>query len=92
MDKGYNAGMERGKLNGSLMSPAMEDDSPHRRCILHFDIDYFYAQVEEVLNPSLRERPLAIQQKYLLVTCNYVARNRGVRKLQSLKEAKERYW
>ena len=30
-----------------------------------------------------------IQQKYLLVTSNYVARNLGVKKMSSVKEAKE---
>ena len=33
------------------------------RVILHIDVDAFYAQAEELRDPSLRERPLAITQK-----------------------------
>ncbi|XP_066510416.1 DNA polymerase iota-like isoform X2 [Hoplias malabaricus] len=57
------------------------------RVILHFDLDCFYAQVEMIRNPALRTKPLGVQQKYIVVTCNYVARERGVKKLMGLKEA-----
>ncbi|XP_028313359.1 DNA polymerase iota isoform X2 [Gouania willdenowi] len=73
-----------------------DDDSvnkittPSSRVILHFDLDCFYAQVEMIKNPALRELPLGIQQKYILVTCNYVARERGVTKLMSVTDAKEK--
>jgi DNA polymerase iota len=33
------------------------------RCILHFDIDCFYAQAEELRRPELAGRPLAVTQK-----------------------------
>lgn len=62
---------------------------PHR-VILHFDLDCFYAQVEMIRNPALREVPLGIQQKYIIVTCNYVARERGVTKLMSVTDALEK--
>ncbi|TSO98505.1 DNA polymerase iota [Bagarius yarrelli] len=65
----------------------MEDDP---RVILHFDMDCFYAQVEMIRNPELRSKPLGVQQKYLIVTCNYVAREMGVAKLMSVKEALEK--
>jgi len=45
-------------------------------------------QVEEVLDPSLRGKPIGIRQKYLLVTCNYTARSLGVRKMESLVEVR----
>ncbi|KAM3568247.1 hypothetical protein VYU27_009625, partial [Nannochloropsis oceanica] len=61
-----------------------------RRVIVHIDLDCFYAQCEMRHNPSLRDRPMAIQQKYLLVTSNQVARNQGVHKMQSLAEARRR--
>lgn len=92
---------------------------PAHKVILHFDLDCFYAQVEMIRNPALREVPLGklacyksckrkkckkhlcqsfqitlissgIQQKYIIVTCNYVARERGVNKLMSVTDAKEK--
>ena len=32
---------------------------------------------------------VGIQQKYLMVTCNYVAREHGVKKMMSIKDARE---
>ncbi|XP_032069396.1 DNA polymerase iota isoform X4 [Thamnophis elegans] len=60
------------------------------RIIVHLDLDCFYAQVEMICNPELRSKPLGVQQKYLVVTCNYEARNLGVKKLMGVKEAKEK--
>lgn len=62
----------------------------HKRTIIHIDIDCFYAQVEMILNPSLRTKPLGIQQKHIIVTCNYVARERGLTKLMRLSDAKKK--
>ncbi|XP_038155678.1 DNA polymerase iota [Cyprinodon tularosa] len=61
-----------------------------QKVILHFDLDCFYAQVEMIRNPALRDVPLGIQQKYIIVTCNYVAREQGVTKLMSVTDAKEK--
>ncbi|XP_015230859.1 PREDICTED: DNA polymerase iota [Cyprinodon variegatus] len=63
---------------------------PAQKVILHFDLDCFYAQVEMIRNPALRDVPLGIQQKYIIVTCNYVAREQGVTKLMSVTDAKEK--
>ncbi|XP_053405434.1 DNA polymerase iota-like isoform X2 [Mercenaria mercenaria] len=41
-------------------------------------------------NPELRNKPLGIQQKYIIVTCNYVARERGLTKLMTIKDAREK--
>ncbi|EZF26355.1 hypothetical protein H112_01562 [Trichophyton rubrum D6] len=68
----------------------------HSRVILHFvsipscqiDYDCFYASVFEAENPALKSLPLAVQQKQIVVTCNYEARRRGLRKLQLIKDAK----
>lgn len=38
--------------------------------------DCFYASVFEHENPSLKTLPLAVQQKQIVVTCNYEARRR----------------
>lgn len=61
-----------------------------QRIILHFDMDCFYAQVEMIRNPALRNVPLGIQQKYIIVTSNYVARDHGVNKLMLVTEALEK--
>lgn len=56
--------------------------------IVHIDLDFFYGQCEQALNPSLVSLPFAIQQKHIVVTCNYLARAAGVKKLQLLTDAK----
>ena len=40
-------------------------------------------------NPSWKSLPLAVQQKQIIVTCNYEARRRGLYKLQLVHEAKK---
>ncbi|XP_030369717.1 DNA polymerase iota [Scaptodrosophila lebanonensis] len=65
----------------------LNKSEPHQRTIIHLDMDCFYAQVEEIRDPTLRTRPLGIQQKNIVVTCNYVARAQGVRKLMLIAEA-----
>lgn len=52
------------------------------------DYDCFYASVFEAENPRLKALPLAVQQKHIIVTCNYEARRRGLHKLQLISEAK----
>lgn len=61
--------------------------SSRKRVILHFDIDCFYAQVEMIKDPSLRSIPLGIKQKNIVVTCNYVAREKGVVKCAYITDA-----
>eukprot|EP00466_Bigelowiella_natans_P021035 jgi/Bigna1/132461/aug1.17_g7169 len=70
-------------------SDAHSNAKKHARAIIHIDLDCFYAQVEMVAEPELRDKPLGIQQKNIIVTCNYPARARGVGKLQRLKSAFE---
>ena len=43
----------------------------------------------EAENPVLKSLPLAVQQKHIIVTCNYEARRRGLHKLQLIKEARK---
>lgn len=52
------------------------------------DYDCFYAAVFEAKNPSLKALPFAVQQKQIIVTCNYEARRRGLHKLQLIRDAK----
>ena len=41
-------------------------------------------------DPRLRYIPFAVQQKQIIVTCNYEARRRGLYKLQLVSEAKKK--
>ncbi|XP_067665765.1 DNA polymerase iota-like isoform X2 [Haliotis asinina] len=78
------------KKRNTQCEPMLVSKLGHQRTIIHIDIDCFYAQVEMIRNPHLRKKPLGIQQKYIIVTCNYVARERGLTKLMSIKDAKEK--
>uniref|UniRef100_A0A9L0TJS6 DNA polymerase iota n=1 Tax=Equus caballus TaxID=9796 RepID=A0A9L0TJS6_HORSE len=60
------------------------------RVIVHVDLDCFYAQVEMISNPELKGKPLGVQQKSLMVTCNYEARKLGVKKCMNIRDAKEK--
>ena len=67
------------------------ESQPHmHQAILHVDVDCFYCQVELVRDPTIdRERPVAVSQKFLVVTANYAARAAGVGKLMRIDAAKE---
>lgn len=56
---------------------------------MHVLKDCFYAAVFEQERPELKSLPLAVQQKQVIVTCNYEARRRGLYKLQLLREARK---
>ncbi|KAK4981946.1 hypothetical protein LTR66_009584 [Elasticomyces elasticus] len=74
------------------MQPSKRNTAPTRkdgRLIIHFDYDCFYASVFEAENPALKSLPLAVQQKQIIVTCNYEARRRGLHKLQLVRDAKK---
>ena len=56
------------------------------RVVGHVDLDYFYAQVEEVLDPSLREKPVLVcvfsgrsEDSGVVATANYRARELGIK-------------
>ena len=59
----------------------------HPRIIIHVDVDCFYAQVEMLRHPELEGKPLGVQQKNLVVTSNYLAREYGIKKCMSVEEA-----
>jgi DNA polymerase IV (DinB-like DNA polymerase) len=63
----------------------------------HVDLDYFYAQVEEVENPSLKELPVVVcvysgrtEDSGVVSTANYKARELGVRSGIPIITAKKR--
>nr|POE46919.1 dna polymerase iota [Quercus suber] len=74
----------------SAMEAHLPPQRKDGRIIIHFDYDCFYAAVFEAANPSLKSLPLAVQQKQIIVTCNYEARRRGLYKLQLVTEAKKK--
>ncbi|XP_047509867.1 DNA polymerase iota [Pieris napi] len=59
----------------------------HLKIIIHIDVDCFYAQVEMLRKPELLSQPLGIQQKNIVVTSNYEARQYGIKKCMLVSEA-----
>ena len=67
------------------------------RVIGHVDLDYFYAQVEEVENPSIKGRPVTVcvfsgrtEDSGVVSTSNYRARELGVKSGMPIAAAKKR--
>ena len=67
------------------------------RLIFHLDLDYFYAQCEEVRNPELRNHPLVVcvysgrnTDSGVVSTSNYKARDLGVKSGMPIKIAKSK--
>ena len=63
-----------------------------RRRIIHIDMDCFYAAVEMREHPELRDRPLAVggaSGRGVLTTCNYPAREFGVRSAMPVFKARQ---
>ena len=65
------------------------------RVVGHIDLDYFYAQVEEVEDPSLKERPVVVcvfsgrtEDSGVVATANYRARGFGVHSGLPIAQAK----
>ncbi|MBM7703684.1 DNA polymerase IV [Metabacillus iocasae] len=65
------------------------------RVILHIDANAFYASVEAAYNAELNHKPVAIagnpkERRGIVVTCNYIARSKGVHAPMPLWEAKQK--
>ncbi|WP_110114750.1 DNA polymerase IV [Bacillus sp. CGMCC 1.16541] len=65
------------------------------KVILHIDANAFYASVEASENPELNSKPVAIagnpkERRGIVVTCNYIARSKGVYAPMPLWEAKQK--
>lgn len=62
-----------------------------RRCIVHMDIDAFFAAVEELLNPSLKGKPVIVgglpHERGVASTASYEARRYGVHSGMPLRKA-----
>jgi DNA polymerase IV len=64
------------------------------RILAHLDLDAFFAAVEELENPDLREKPLVVggdpHGRGVVSTANYAARKFGIRSAMSAAEALRR--
>jgi len=62
-----------------------------RRCIVHIDIDAFFAAVEELLDPSLKGKPVIVgglpHERGVASTASYEARRYGVHSGMPLRKA-----
>ncbi|KAI9207378.1 uncharacterized protein BJ171DRAFT_296650 [Polychytrium aggregatum] len=59
----------------------LEESRDLKRCVVHVDMDAFYASVEELDRPELKTKPMGVGSAGLGVLCtaNYEARKYGVR-------------
>ncbi|MBP9601225.1 MAG: DNA polymerase IV, partial [Lutibacter sp.] len=60
----------------------MEAEKPTYRKIIHIDMDAFYASVEQLDNPDLRGKPIAVGgggDRGVVAAASYEARKFGVR-------------
>lgn len=64
----------------------LDDDAKLLRIVMHIDIDYFFAQVEERENPAIRDSPVVVcvysgrsEDSGAVSTANYIARKYGVK-------------
>ncbi|QLC48958.1 DNA polymerase IV [Methanolobus zinderi] len=65
------------------------------RVIIHVDMDYFYAAIEEREDPSLKGKAVVVcmysnrgEEGGAVSTCNYVARDAGIRSAMPCRQAK----
>ena len=68
-----------------------------KRIVFHIDFDYFFAQCEELRNPELKTKPVAVcvfsdrgGDSGAIATANYIARNYGVKSGMPIKFAKKK--
>jgi len=73
------------------------DNNNVSRLIFHLDLDYFYAQCEEIRNPELRNHPVVVcvysgrnPDSGVVSTSNYKAREFGVKSGMPIKIAKSK--
>jgi DNA polymerase-4 len=77
-----------------LPRPTATPRTPRVRILAHLDLDAFFAAVEELESPELREKPLVVggdpRGRGVVSTANYVARRFGIHSAMSAAEALRR--
>ena len=83
--------LPRSRLTGEVVgihlmagrSEEVPDERPTVRSILHLDLDAFFASVEELLDPSLRGKTIAVggsaEGRGVIAAASYASRRYGVR-------------
>lgn len=70
----------------------LSEDKPRK--IIHVDMDCFYAAIEMRDDPSLANKPVAVggpsHRRGVICTCNYIARQYGVRSAMPTSQAYKR--
>ncbi|HEX5185649.1 MAG TPA: DNA polymerase IV [Nitrososphaeraceae archaeon] len=68
-----------------------------KRIICHIDFDYFFAQCEEIRNPSIKDLPVLVcvfsgrtKESGIVSTSNYVARKYGIKSGMPIRTAKSK--
>ncbi|HEX2067147.1 MAG TPA: DNA polymerase IV [Nitrososphaeraceae archaeon] len=71
------------------------DNTSTHRIIIHIDLDYFFAQCEEIKRPEIKDKPVVVciysgrtKESGVVSTCNYIARNYGIKSGIPIKIAK----
>ena len=71
------------------------DNTSTHRIIIHIDFDYFFAQCEEIKRPEIKDKPVIVciysgrtKESGVVSTCNYIARNYGIKSGIPIKIAK----
>lgn len=79
-------------IRKGLQPTLQEKPNDQERVILHFDLDAFFASVEQASDPTLRGKPVFIvghsMKSGVVLTSSYEARKFGVKTGMSLREAK----
>ena len=60
----------------------------YQKLILHVDVDAFFASVEQLLVPSLRNRPVIVGSG-CIASCSYEARRFGLHAGMSIRQARQ---
>ncbi|XP_045156541.2 DNA polymerase kappa-like [Mercenaria mercenaria] len=71
--------LRQGTVEADRLLEDFEQQRDLSRCIVHIDMDAFYAAVEMKDDPSLKNKPMAVGGNSMLSTSNYHARKFGVR-------------